>query len=91
MLKVFVWAAKDVLGENVEVYVVGGIAEERTTALSNTDTLIIADTLPRDRKGLYGETLGRAIDVYGLPWDAPVELHIVDRKRAEEYPEKENT
>jgi len=78
-------AARDILGENVEVYVIGGVAEGRTTILSDIDILIVADMLPRDRKGLYGEILGRAIDVYGLPWDAPVELHITDKKRAEEY------
>ena len=78
-------AARDILGENVEVYVIGGVAEERTTVLSDIDILIVASELPRDRKGLYGEILGRAIDVYGLPWDAPVELHITDKKRAKEY------
>lgn len=81
-------AARDVLGEDVEVYIVGGVAEERTTVLSDIDILIVAGELPRDRRGLYGEILGRAIDVYGLPWDAPVELHITDKKRAEEYLKK---
>jgi predicted nucleotidyltransferase len=78
-------AARDILGEAVEVYVIGGVAEGRTTVLSDIDILIVADMLPRDRKRLYGEILERAIDVYGLPWDAPVELHITDKKRAEEY------
>jgi hypothetical protein len=68
--------AKNVLGEDVEAYVVGGVAEERTTVLSDIDILIVANTLPRNTKGLYDEILGRAIDVYGLPWDAPVELYI---------------
>jgi hypothetical protein len=39
-------------------------------------------------KKLYNEILGKAIDAYGLPWDAPVELHITDKKRAEEYLKK---
>jgi len=78
-------AARDILGEDVKVYVIGGVAEERTTIFSDIDILIVANELPRDRKGLYGDILGRAIDVYGLPWDAPVELHITDKKRAEEY------
>jgi len=60
-------AARDVLGRNVEVYVIGGVAEERTTVLSDIDILIVANTLPRDRKGLYSEILERAIDAYGLP------------------------
>jgi len=78
-------AAKDVLGEDVEVYVIGGVAEGRTTVLSDIDILIVADILPKDRKRLYGDILERAIDMYGLPWDAPVEPHITDKKRAEEY------
>jgi len=44
-------AAKDVLGGNVEVYVVGGVAEGRTTVLSDINILIVADMLPRDRRG----------------------------------------
>jgi len=44
-----------------------------------------------DRKRLYGEILGRAIDVYRLPRDAPAELHITDKREAEEYLKKENT
>jgi predicted nucleotidyltransferase len=81
-------AARDVLGRNVEVYVIGGVAEERTTVLSDIDILIVANTLPRDRKGLYSEILERAIDAYGPPWDAPVELHITDRRGAGEYLKK---
>jgi len=38
-----------------------------------------------ERKRLSVEILERAIDAYGLPWDAPVELHIVGEKEAEEY------
>ena len=54
-------AAKEVLGE-AEIYVVGGVAEERTTIYSDID-----------------------IEAYGLPWDVPVELHIVNEKEAREY------
>jgi len=39
----------------------------------------------REKKSLYRRILERAIDVYGLPWDAPVELHIADEREAEEY------
>jgi hypothetical protein len=81
-------AARDVLGRDVEVYVIGGVAEERTTVLSDIDILVVAGELPRDRKELYSVILGKAIDVYGLPWDAPVELHITDRKGAGEYLKK---
>ena len=35
--------------------------------------------------GEYAAILEKAIDGYGLPWDAPVELHIVDKREAREY------
>jgi len=35
--------------------------------------------------GEYAAILEKAIDGYGLPWDAPVELHIVDEDGAREY------
>ena len=77
-------AARDVLGD-VRVYVVGGVAEGRTTVLSDIDILIVAESIPRDKKRLYVEILERAINSYGLPWDAPVELHIVDEDGTREH------
>ena len=77
-------AAEDILGD-VRVYVIGGVAEGRTTVLSDIDILIVAEKIPRDKKRLYVEILERAINSYGLPWDAPVELHIVGEKDAERY------
>ena len=69
----------------MRVYVIGGVAEGRTTVLSDIDVLIVAKETPGDKKRLYVEILERAIDSYGLPWDAPVELHIVGEKDAERY------
>lgn len=77
-------AAKDIL-RDVKVYVIGGAAEGRTTIYSDIDVLIVVRGEHVERKRLYAEILERAIDVYGLPWDAPVELHIVGEKEAEEY------
>ena len=77
-------AARDVLGD-VKVYVIGGVAEGRTTVLSDIDILIVVKEIPGDKKRLYVEILERAIDSYGLPWDAPVELHIVEEKDVERY------
>ena len=77
-------AARDVLGD-VRVYVVGGVAEGRTTVLRDIDILIVAKEIPGDEKRLYVEILERAIDSYGLPWDAPVKLHIVEEKDVERY------
>ena len=48
--------------------------------------LIVAKRVNTDkRKTLYANILEKAIDEYGLPWDAPVKLHITDEKEAEEY------
>ena len=67
-------------------FIVGGVAEERTTIYSDIDLLIILRGGGlKEKKKLYRKILERAIDVYGLPWDAPVELHIVDEREAEEY------
>ena len=69
----------------LRVYVIGGVAEGRTTVLSDIDILIVAEKIPRDKKRLYVEILERAIDAYGMPWDAPVELHIVEERDVERY------
>ncbi len=69
-------AARDVV-PGARVYVVGGVAEGRVTVLSDIDILVV---VPRGRlrRGLYTEIMARAMDAYGLPFDAPVELHIVE-------------
>ena len=69
-------AARDVEPE-ARVYVVGGVAEGRVTVLSDIDILVV---VPRGglRRGLYTRIMKRAMDAYGLPFDAPVELHIVE-------------
>jgi len=78
-------AARVVAGD-VEVYVIGGVAEGRTTVLSDIDVLIVVKRISaEEKKTLYVEILEKAIDEYGLPWDAPVELHIIDEDGAREY------
>ncbi len=69
-----------------KVYVIGGVGEERITVLSDIDILIITprENLANKRK-LYIQVLTKAIDQYGLPWDAPIELHITSMEEAEEY------
>jgi predicted nucleotidyltransferase len=72
-------AAKD-LEPNAEVYVIGGVAEDRITVLSDLDILIVTKRKieGRERKELKADILIRAMNVYGLPFDAPVELHLED-------------
>jgi len=72
------------LGIEAEVYVVGGVAEDRTTVLSDIDVLVVVDGVGEgDRRRLTVGILEEAIENFGLPWDAPVELHVVSRGEAE--------
>ena len=78
-------AVRDLIPD-AKVYVIGGVAEERTTIYSDIDILIvIKNTDSTTQRKLLIDILERAIDTYGLPWDAPVELHIVSEERAREY------
>lgn len=80
-------ATRDLL-PNAQVYVIGSVAENRTTIYSDIDILITLPTNILDEKSvkkLTIEILMRAIDIYNLPWDAPVEIHIADVKTIERY------
>mgnify|MGYP000008673373 CR=1 FL=1 len=78
-------SARD-LAPGAEVYVIGGVAEGRATVLSDIDVLIVVRGLDSaSRRQLSVEILDRAIAVYGLPWDSPVELHVVDEVSFREY------
>ncbi len=84
-LEILVRAASDVCS-GCEVYVFGGAAEDRLTALSDIDVLIVtSEGLDRERSAkIRGEILWRAFD-YGLPLDYPVEIHLVTRRELERY------
>jgi len=72
------------LGIGGEVYVVGGVAEDRVTVLSDIDVLVVVDGAEEgDRRRLAVDILEEAIEKFGLPWDAPVELHVASRGEAE--------
>ncbi|MGC9105448.1 MAG: nucleotidyltransferase domain-containing protein [Thermoprotei archaeon] len=79
-------AVKD-LEPDAEVYVIGGVAEDRITVLSDIDILVVVkrELSPRERRNLMRDVLVRAMDVYGLPFDAPVELHVVGEGSARKY------
>lgn len=65
----------------------GGVAEDRVTVLSDIDVLVILS------RTLAGEEISdprsrilvRAMDIYGIPFDASVELHVADLERAQRY------
>jgi len=49
-------AARDVFSEDVEVYVVGGVAEGRTTVLSDIDILIVVDMFREIERDFIGRS-----------------------------------
>ena len=79
-------AARD-LEPDAEVYVIGGVAEDRVTVLSDIDILIVVKRKleGRERRELFKKVLIRAMDAYGLPFDAPVELHVEDEESARKF------
>ncbi len=75
-----VGAAKDLLGDDVDVYVVGGAAEGRLTALSDIDVVVVTPRAPRswrDRVWLAIDIRDRAFTAYGLPLDYPVDIKVL--------------
>jgi predicted nucleotidyltransferase len=78
-------AAKDV-NKEAKVYVIGGAAEGRLTVESDVDVIVcIPVSADEDEaRRLRKEIMKRAIDVYGLPWDYPVELHLYEEKECKE-------
>jgi len=73
------------LGLNAYVYVIGGAAEGRLTVLSDIDVLICLRNPEQKHRGLAGEILWRAVDKFNLPWDYPMEIHVVDEDECQLY------
>jgi len=71
-------AVKD-LGLNATVYVVGGAAENRLTVLSDVDVAIVLceELYPEKVKEIRRQVMRIAIDKYELPWDYPVDIHVM--------------
>ena len=72
-------AARDLLGPDTRVYVVGGAAEGRLTVLSDIDIVVVSSRVPaspRERRRLRLGIRERAVNQYGLPWDIPVDIHL---------------
>ncbi len=77
-------AAREVLGEGVEVYVFGAAAEGRLTAASDVDILVVVGEPPEDFFDL--ERLKEVLETRaGLPRRHPFEVHVVGREGAEFY------
>ena len=69
-------AARDLV-PSARVYVVGSVARGRYTVLSDIDILIVVPHRV-DPRTFARDVLVRAMDLYGLPIDAPVEIHVVE-------------
>ncbi len=65
------------------VYVTGSVAAGTYTVLSDIDILVV---VPKGllRRGLSRDIMVKAMDI-GLPWDAPVELHVVEEGEEKHY------
>ncbi|MEM4970845.1 MAG: nucleotidyltransferase domain-containing protein [Sulfolobales archaeon] len=74
-------AARDI-EPSAEVYVFGGAAEDRLTVLSDIDVAIVLEKPPAPEKlvEIRRKIYSRAVDIYGLPWDYPVEIHVMGRE-----------
>jgi len=68
------------------VYLAGGAAEGRLTALSDVDVVVVVPRSlePRERVEVKLEILDKAFDK-GLPLDYPLDLHVVDEAGLERY------
>ncbi len=80
-------AVSDLVPE-AEVYVIGSVVEGKVTVYSDIDVLVVIPnkTLNSEsRKDLVVEILERAIEYYGLPWDAPIEIHVADKNTLQDY------
>ncbi len=77
-------AAREVLGDDVEVYVFGSAAEGRLTAASDVDVLVVVESPPQDFFEL--ERIKEEVETRaGLPRRHPFEIHLVGRGEAEFY------
>lgn len=69
--------AKKHLGD-VDVYVFGSVVENKTTAASDIDILIITDRLSREEAYRIKTIIYQSVD-------APIELHIISSKEFENW------
>jgi len=78
-------SVKEVLPE-VEIYVIGGAAENRLTILSDIDVLVVTSK-PLDVsecRRLKADIIWNA-EKHGFPWDYPVEIHIISKRELKNY------
>ena len=70
-------AVKHALGEEAEVYVIGGAAEDRLTALSDIDVLVVLHRdVSREETGRISRLIYEKAVELGMPWDYPIDIHV---------------
>ena len=74
-------AVREVFGEDVEAYISGSALEDKLTAGSDIDVLIVVDKVPE--RGLERariiDAIWRFMEDRGVPWWYPFEIHLVTR------------
>ena len=72
---------------NAKVYVYGDAAEDRLTALSDIDVLIVDTSIPADPKDRMElkSRLWRRAEEYGVPWDYPFDILLLTPEEFEKF------
>lgn len=81
-LPILVEAVKNVLGEDVEVYMFGSAVEGRLTIDSDVDVAVVVEELPGSASRRV-EILNRIWSIMednGVPWWYPFEIHLMTRE-----------
>jgi predicted nucleotidyltransferase len=81
-LPILVEAVKNVLGEDVEVYMFGSAVEGRLTIDSDIDVAVVVEELPGSASRRV-EILNRIWSIMednGVPWWYPFEIHLMTRE-----------
>jgi predicted nucleotidyltransferase len=78
-LPILVEAVKNVLGEDVEVYVFGSAVEGRLTIDSDIDVAVVVEELPGSASRRVGilNRIWSIMEDNGVPWWYPFEIHLM--------------
>jgi hypothetical protein len=81
-LPILVEAVKNVLGEDVEVYMFGSAVEGRLTIDSDIDVAVVVEELPGSASRRVGilNRIWSIMEDNGVPWWYPFEIHLMTRE-----------
>ena len=70
----------------IPVFIVGGAAENRLTAFSDIDVVIVLPRKPSFEEAIDLRTkILEEADKLGLPLTIPIEIHLIDREELKRY------